>query len=106
MDGQITAVGVVIATVGVLGRLSEKSGYVRKERPMTDRAIEQVQQEHTAEWMAIAGVEGTAIGLLDGEQCIKVFASVKAQELRIKIPSTIEGYPVVIEETGAFGALD
>ncbi|MFH1718115.1 MAG: hypothetical protein ABIF19_12245 [Planctomycetota bacterium] len=69
------------------------------------KTIEQVQQEHTGKWMAIAGVEGTAIGLSEGEPCIKVFSSVKPQKLRTKIPSTVEGYSVVIEETGAFRAL-
>jgi len=73
---------------------------------MTKRAIVQVLKEYTDGWMAIAGVEGTAIGLLDGEHCIKVFASVRAQELRTRIPSSVEGYPVIIEETGGFRALD
>jgi len=73
---------------------------------MAKRAIAQVLKEYTDGWMAIAGVEGTAIGLLDGEYCIRVFSSAKAQELRAKIPSMVEGYPVVIEETGGFRALD
>jgi hypothetical protein len=68
--------------------------------------IKQVQEEHTREWMAIPGVEGTAIGLYKGKPCIKVFSSIKPQKLQAKIPSTIEGYPVIIEETGTFQALD
>ena len=73
---------------------------------MAERTMEQVQEAHTDEWMAIPGVEGTAIGLYEGKPCIKVFSSVKAQKLRSKIPSSVEGYPVVIEETGTFRALD
>ena len=73
---------------------------------MAQRTIEQVQEAHTDEWMAIPGVEGTAIGLYGGKPCIKIFASVKAKELRSKIPSSVEGYPVLIEETGSFRALD
>ena len=73
---------------------------------MSERTIEQVQKAHTYEWMAIPGVEGTAIGFFEGKPCIKVFSSGKVEELRTKIPTTIEGYPVIIEETGIFRALN
>ena len=77
-----------------------------KGQIMPERTIEQVQEEHTDEWMAIPGVEGTAIGLYEGKPCIRIFTSLKPKELQDKIPSTVEGYPVIIEETGAFRALD
>jgi len=73
---------------------------------MPAKSIEQVLKENTDPWMAIDGVEGTAIGMYKGKPCIKIFTSVKAQELRGKIPSVVEGYPVIIEETGVFRALD
>jgi len=72
---------------------------------MPKRTIEQVQEEHTDEWMAIPGVEGTAIGLYKGKPCIRIFTSSKPKEVRAKIPSKVEGYPVIIEETGQFRAL-
>jgi hypothetical protein len=72
---------------------------------MTGKTIAQAQEAHTREWMAIPGVEGTAIGLFEGKPCIKVFSSVKPQKLQGKIPSSVEGYPVIIEETGTFRAL-
>jgi len=79
---------------------------LEKGHSMPERTIEQVQEEHTDDWMAIPGVEGTAIGLFEDKPCIKIFSSRKAEELRAKIPSTIEGYPVIIEETGIFRALN
>ncbi len=79
---------------------------LEKGRTMPERTIEQVQEEHTDDWMAIPGVEGTAIGLFEDKPCIKIFSSKKAEELRAKIPTTIEGYPVIIEETGIFRALN
>jgi len=79
---------------------------LEKGKSMPERTIEQVQEEHTDDWMAIPGIEGTAIGLFEDKPCIKVFSSKKAEELRAKIPTTIEGYPVIIEETGSFRALD
>jgi hypothetical protein len=71
-----------------------------------DKTIEQVLQDNTDQWMAIPGVEGTAIGLSKGKPCIRIFTSSKPQQLKDKIPSTVEGYPVIIEETGSFQALD
>jgi hypothetical protein len=35
-----------------------------------------------------------------------VFSSKKAEDLRERITSTFEGYPVIIEETGTFRTLD
>jgi hypothetical protein len=77
-----------------------------KVQRMSQKTIEQVQEEHVAEWMAIPGVEGTAIGLLKNKPCVKVFISIKTKHIRTKIPSVIEGYPVIVEETGTFHALD
>ena len=79
---------------------------LEKGQDMPERTIEQVQEEYTDEWMAIPGVEGTAIGLFEDKPCIKIFTSKKPQQLKDKIPSMVEGYPVIIEETGAFRALD
>ena len=73
---------------------------------MPELTIEQVQEKHTDKWMAIPGVQGTAIGMSEGKPCILILSSVKAENLRDKIPSTVESYPVIIKETGAFHALD
>ena len=96
----------VIAAAGSLAGCSYSGpSDLEKGRTMPERTIEQVQEEHTDAWMAIPGVEGTAIGLFEGKSCIRIFTSSKSQEIRAKIPSTVEGYPVIIEETGAFRAL-
>ncbi len=73
---------------------------------MPAKSIEQVLKDNTDAWMAIDGVEGTAIGLYKGKPCIKVLTSSAAEQIRARIPSVVEGYPVVIEQTGAFRALD
>jgi hypothetical protein len=72
---------------------------------VTRKNIEQVLHEKTDEWMTIPGVEGAAIGIFKGSPCIKIFTSITQEELKFKIPSTIEKYPVIIEETGEFHAL-
>ncbi len=75
------------------------------EEEMPGKKIEEVLKEHTPQLMSSPGVVGTAQGLCDGQPCIKVFAVEKTPDLEEEIPDTLEGYPVVIEETGKFRAL-
>jgi len=70
------------------------------------KTIEQVLNEHTNEWMAIPGVVGTAIGQSRGKPCILIFTSLNPAELSSKIASIVEGYPVLIEQTGDIRALE
>ncbi len=90
---------IAIILCNIIVGCNEKGG------SMPQKPIEQVQEEHTDQWMAIPGVEGIAIGLYKGKACISVFSSVEAQKLRDKIPSVVEGYPVIIEQTGTIRAL-
>jgi len=97
--GAMSAAGILVgcSCVGV--------GDLEQGEHMPGKTIRQVQEEHTPDWMAIPGVEGTAIGLSEGKPCIKILASVKPEKLRSEIPSSVEGYPVVVEETGIFRLL-
>lgn len=79
---------------------------------MLDKSIEQVLKENTDRLMMIPGVVGTAIGECDElpcpekfGACIKILVVELTDELEIKLPKNIEGYPVVIEETGEIRAL-
>ncbi len=72
---------------------------------MPTRPIEEVLADHTDSLMSIPGVVGTAQSLCNDADCIKVYVEQLTDEIREKIPSTIEGYPVDIEATGAFQAL-
>ena len=80
----------------------ERSG----EKEMAPRTIEEVLKEHTDEWMSIPGVVGTAIGKVEGKPCIKILVVQETEELTGKIPSEVEGFPVVIQETGEIRALE
>jgi hypothetical protein len=110
MNRQITIIVLSVSVINVVGNLAGCSEgadrEVEKGSCMPERTIEQVQEAYTDEWMAIPGVEGIAIGMSQGKPCIKIFSSRKAEELQDKIPSEIEDYPVIIEETGVFRALD
>ncbi len=77
-----------------------------KENQMAAKSIQQVQEEHSEHLMSLPGVVGTAIGEADGKPCIKVFVTEKTAEIEKGVPDSLEGYPVVIEKTGEFKALD
>ena len=72
---------------------------------VSKKTIEEVLKEHSSKLMSIPGVVGTAQSLCEGQPCIKVFVSKKTVQLEQKIPKTLEGYPVVIQETGKFKQL-
>ena len=73
---------------------------------MQEKTIEEALREHTEGLMSLTGVVGTGQGLCDGRPCIKVFIGRKTPELIGQIPTEIEGYAVVVEETGEIQALD
>ncbi len=50
--------------------------------------------------MALPGVVGTAIGLCDGEPCIRVLLRDSSETVRKAIPLRLDGYPVRAEVTG------
>lgn len=75
------------------------------KNPMAAETIKEVLKKHTKDLMSMPGVVGTGQGLCEGKPCIKVFVIEKTPDLDQKIPKTLDGYPVVIEETGEFKAL-
>jgi hypothetical protein len=64
------------------------------------KSIDQVLAAHTDSLMALPGVVGTAIGLYQGERCIKVLLADAGGDTKDRIPSRLEGYRVVIEVIG------
>jgi hypothetical protein len=97
----------IIIAVGVLSGCSrDNAGYLGKGSPVNEKTIEQVLEERTDQWMAIPGVEGTAIGLFEDNPCIMILSSVASEQLRGKIPETLNGYNIVIQETGTFRAME
>jgi hypothetical protein len=78
----------------------------QREGSMPGKTIQAVLQEHSDSLMSLPGVVGTAIGHCEGKPCIKVLVAKKTPALLGKIPSTLEGFPVAVEETGEIRALD
>ena len=95
----------IVLGYAVLGCGKEHIEVRGGEKRMPTKSIEQVLKEHTDAWMSIPGVVGTAIGELKGKPCIKILVVQKTEELTKKIPSQVEGFPVILEETGEIRAL-
>lgn len=97
------ALVVAVAAVG-----AACSSRARQEADSTSmrRPIEVVQSSHTDSLMRIPGVVGTAIGLCDAQPCIKVLVVRATPELHQAIPDSLEGYRVILDETGTVRAQD
>lgn len=91
--------------VGLVNGCKDRMVERKSDEAMPQQSIEQVLEKHTDELMSIKGVVGTAIGECEGKPCIKVFVDKKTPELEKQIPSTLEGYPVSVVESGEFKAL-
>ncbi len=97
--------GFIVLDSNLVGCLEISSGFSGEEKEMSVKTIEEVLKEHTEELMSIPGVVGIGQGLCNGKPCIKVFVIERTPELEQEIPSSLEGYPVMIEETGEIRAL-
>src|SRR5882762_2910951 len=67
---------------------------------VTARSIDEVLAAHTDSLMALPGVVGTAIGLCEGERCIKGLVADSNPATKRRIPDRLEGYRVLVEVTG------
>ena len=99
---KITILGIIIG-INVMSCTDINNQHGRNA--MAARTVAQVLREHSKELMSIPGVVGTAQGLCDDNPCIKVYVIKKMPEFHKKIPDILEGYPVMIEETGEIRAL-
>jgi hypothetical protein len=79
-----------------------------QQESMTLKDINAVLREHDKELMALKGVVGVYVGLLPDNKtsCLKVMVVKKTQDLEKKIPKSLDGYPVLIEESGVIRPLN
>ena len=73
---------------------------------MTNVNIKEVLKRHSDKLMAVPGVVGVAEGKSHGKQCIRIFVIDSSSESLKRLPDNLEGYLVIIEESGKFRALD
>jgi hypothetical protein len=77
----------------------------REKNPMPQKTIKDALKEGNRKLLSVPGVVGTAQGICDSKPCIKIYVLQRSPELVRQIPDTIDGYPVVVEETGAIHTL-
>lgn len=68
--------------------------------------IDEVKEKYASNLMEIDGVEGIGIGEEKNRPVIKVYVSKDPRALKNAIPDEIEGYPVRLEYSGEFNALE
>ena len=73
---------------------------------MPNASIDEVMKKHTGELMAVPGVVGVGEGVSRGTACIMVFVAKKDAEALRRIPASLDGYPVRVEASGEFRALN
>lgn len=88
--------------VAVFWACSAKPENKGEETAMSRPDINDVLRAHSERIMAIAGVAGLYVGVLDDEvtPCIKIMVVEKTAALEKVLPKSLDGYPVVIVETG------
>ena len=90
---------VLVAACG--GSASDDASPPAQEAAMPDRPIEEVLADHDDAIMAIPGVTMIYVGAdAQGEPLIKVGVDRATPELEERIPDQLEGWPVVVVETG------
>lgn len=67
--------------------------------------LQQALKDLTDRLMSKPGVLGTAEAACDGRPCLKVFVGKRSGGVRRHIPDSVDGYPVVVEETDWFRPL-
>lgn len=102
----VLSIGAITIAASLSGCSWSNASDLKNGGRMPGKTIEQVLNERTNEWMAIPGVVGVAIGEFKGKPCIRIFTSARPQQLPAKIPPAIEGYSVIIEQTGPIRALE
>ena len=91
------AIGTIIALT------SSNFEIMAQDKSATPRRdINDVLRAHDKELLAISGVVGVYVAVLDDGKtpCLKVMLAQKSAETERAIPKTLEGYPVLVEVTG------
>lgn len=72
------------------------------QQTMPTKDINIVLKDHEQELLAIPGVVGVYVGQLADNKtlCLKILVIKETDELKQKLPKTIEGWPALIEESG------
>jgi hypothetical protein len=99
----LTVAMVIVIIGGMLACVRKKDTSTINE---TNRSVEQVFDSHRDSLLSIPGVVGAGIAKLDGKPCIMLMVKEKSQYVEGQIPKEIDGYRVIVHETGELKAMD
>lgn len=101
-------IAAVLALLGACGGIDARQIFNNGASGilMAATTVEEALKNNADRLMSIPGVVGAAVGECGGKPCIRVLVDRKTAELMKKIPSMLEGFPVVVEETGPIGPMD
>jgi hypothetical protein len=102
----LIAVTLLLVVWGATAARNRAEPFTGAGNAMAGITIDEAVKQHGSRLMAVPGVVGVAVSQCDGKPCIRVLVVEKTPELVSKMPSTLEGYPVVLEETGPIRPLD
>lgn len=105
--GLCSVLSVILLSVACSAAMRSPVNQIGQQESMTRKDINAVLKDHDKELLAIPGVVGVYVGLLpdDKTPCLKVMVIKETDDLKRKIPKSIEGYPVLIEESGVIRPL-
>ena len=72
---------------------------------MRDETAREVLERQRQAIISLPGVVGVAEGETDGQPCITVYVAEATAEVVGRIPPELEGWPVVVRESGEFRGL-
>ena len=99
---------IILLSLACSASLWNQANQTGQHESMTRKDINAVLKDHDKDLMAIPGVVGVFVGLLpdDKTPCLKVIVVKETEDLKRRIPNFIEGYPVLIEESGVIRPLN
>jgi len=105
--GLCSVLSVILLSIACYTAIGSQINQTGQQEAMTRKDINVVLKGHDKELLAIPGVVGVYVGLLPDEKtpCLKVMVIKDTEDLKWKIPKSIEGYPVLIEESGVIRPL-
>jgi hypothetical protein len=97
-----SGLAIILLSVACLAAIQSPANQTGQRESMTRKDINAVLKDHDKELLAIPGVVGVYVGLLSDDKtpCLKVMVVKETEDLKRRIPKSIEGYPVLIEESG------
>lgn len=82
-------------------------GSSHREETVAKPDITTVVDNHAPELIEVPGVTAVAVGALpSGEPCVRVYVKKLTDEMRAKLPTTLDGWPVDVTESGEIKPMD